>query len=567
MKVLLIQPPVLDFYQTAIRTQPIGLAYIASRLIQNSYEVVILDCMKTDRRRTAPLPKGSSFIKKFYPEGDISPFRLHSAFFHFGMTWDEIAKSVEEINPDVVGVSCQFTPYCNEALKVCSIVKSFNSRIPVVTGGTHASALPETLLKTETVDYIVLGEGEERFLKLLGRIKEEADPSDIEGIGFMQNGSIRINPLKVFIEKLDELPFPARELLDLSRYRVNNEPYTMLVTSRGCPRLCSYCSVKTVMGTEYRIRSSDNIIQEIRYCVERFGINIFDIEDDNFTFDNKRALKILDDICCEFGENRLKLFAMNGLSVASLNKNMLEKMNRAGFQRLDLSMGSSSDSVNRRVNRITSAEKTDSVLKESFKTGLPVTTYTILGIPGQDIDEMIESVVFLTQRPVFIGPSVFYPSPGTEFFDPFINTDFPLLRSTLISAETEQFSRLDIVTLLRLCRWINFIKKQMADDAVPERSIEEIAEKTLPVISGLKEENGVLSIEIKEPLTAGFTGRALTGLFFRNSCFYAVRRIKPGIKNRYLYNFFACKTSGSVIDRFMQNRQDITFRSPVPGQA
>ncbi len=124
MKILLIQPPVRDFYQTPIRTQPIGLAYLAAALEQTGCDVEILDCQVTDQKKSIPVPERFSGITEFYPRGDLSPFRLYSGYHHFGLSYEEIKERIKQSSADVIGISSQFTPYCEEACYHCFPGKS-----------------------------------------------------------------------------------------------------------------------------------------------------------------------------------------------------------------------------------------------------------------------------------------------------------------------------------------------------------------------------------------------------------------------------------------------------------
>ncbi|MCJ7664999.1 MAG: cobalamin B12-binding domain-containing protein, partial [Desulfobacterales bacterium] len=122
MKILLIQPPVRDFYKTSMRTQPIGLAYLAASLRAHGHSVEILDC-RTARKRPIPLPAELAYLQAYYPFDDRSPFKLYSGYYHFGMGWDEIGKRVEASQADVFGISSSFTPYHGEALEIAGIIK------------------------------------------------------------------------------------------------------------------------------------------------------------------------------------------------------------------------------------------------------------------------------------------------------------------------------------------------------------------------------------------------------------------------------------------------------------
>ena len=169
MKIALIQPPIRDFYETSIRTQPIGLAYLAASLKSAGFDVDLLDC-RQKKKTSIPLSPELSYLRDFYPFDDRSPFKLYSGYYHFGMGWREIRQKVEELNADVYGISSSFTPYHQEALEVARIIKAWDKRKIVVMGGAHVSCAPESVLESPWVDYVVLGEGEIRFPLLLRQI-------------------------------------------------------------------------------------------------------------------------------------------------------------------------------------------------------------------------------------------------------------------------------------------------------------------------------------------------------------------------------------------------------------
>jgi radical SAM superfamily enzyme YgiQ (UPF0313 family) len=467
MRILLIQPPIRDFYQTSIRTQPIGLAYLASSLRTHGHEVEILDC-QTGRKRSVSVPPELSYLRNLYPFDDQSPFKLYSGFYHFGMGWDEIRHRIEASNADAFGISSSFTPYHGEALEIARIIKEWEKEKIVVLGGSHASSDPEGVLKSPYVDYVVLGEGEIRLPLLLEKIEtgNKGEIREIDGIGYRENGEIRMNPPHRFVQDLNSLPPPARDLLDLDRYRLRRNRSTMLITSRGCPHRCAYCSAHLVMGSTFRTRSPEAIIEEMRDCRERYGIRVFDIEDDNFTFDQERAKRLLTLIIETFGEGSLELSAMNGVSFASLDKELLRIMKKAGFRTINLSLVSTGILTRERMKRPKGLIDFDRILEEAIPLGLNVIAYGIFGMPGQTIEEMVDTLIYLMGRRVLIGPSIYYPTPGTPLFERCkrekLLPSYPAQwRSSAFPIETPEFSRLDLVTLFRLTRGINFIKEKM----------------------------------------------------------------------------------------------------------
>jgi anaerobic magnesium-protoporphyrin IX monomethyl ester cyclase len=562
MKILLIQPPVRDFYQTPIRTQPIGLSSLAAALVEKNHKVEILDCQVRGRRKKISLPEKFSYIKDFFPEGDLSPFRLYSGFYHFGLSFDEISSQIKKTKPDLVGISCQFTPYVSESISTAAAVKDVKSDVPVVFGGAHASVLPKEVLKSPYVDYVVIGEGERTFADLVEAISEGKSVSDLEGVGYVEDSEIRVNPLKTYISDIDRLSFPARNLLDTEEYKIGQRKCTMLLTSRGCPQGCSYCSVATTMGTGFRTRSPENVIAEMKTCVENHGITAFDIEDDNFTLDLSRAEKVLDLIIDEFGEQIIDLYAMNGLSIFSLTENLLCKMKRAGFKHLDLALGSSSKYLNKEMNRPIDLSHAEVVLKQAAGLGFPVNTYIILGIPGHSLEDMVSSILYLAEKDTFIGPSIFYPSPGTKVYQEMeesgysLNADFSMLRSSLFPVETDGFSRLDLVTLLRVARWINFIKQLLLPDMDLDRLKKTAVSDWHPRDVPLGKENDpkICYLTAREPLAMEEAGKILTAFFLRSKIFFGIRRIRTANKDLYTYQLFPYKTSQRVMDILFKNK-------------
>jgi tRNA A37 methylthiotransferase MiaB len=467
MKILLIQPPIRDFYRTAIRTQPIGLAYLASSLKIHGHEVEVLDC-QTTKKRSVPIPSELSHLKDFYPLDDRSPFKLYSGYYHFGMGWDEIKGRIEGSKADVFGISSNFTPYHGESLEIGKMIKEWDREKIVVMGGAHVSCDPAGVLKSPWVDYAVLGEGEIRLPLLLEQIEKgkKGEAGKIDGMGYRVNGEMRIDPLHSFIQELDALPHPARELLDLDRYRVGKKRSTMIITSRGCPQGCVYCSTHLTMGSSFRARSPEAIIREMIECRHRYGIQVFDIEDDNFTFDKERAKKLMSLIIQNFGADVPELTAMNGVSFASLDEELLGLMKRAGFNTINLSFVSTDLEIKEEMKRPGLAINFKEILSQAERVKLNVIAYAIFGMPGQTVREMVDTLVYLMGRRVLIGPSIYYPTPGTSLFEScreggVLPPHLIQWRSSALPIETKEFNRLDLITLFRLARTVNFIKGRM----------------------------------------------------------------------------------------------------------
>ena len=473
MKALLIQPPIQDFYYTPIRTQPIGLAYIASSLREDGHEVGILDC-RANGKIEIPVPPDLSYLKEFYPSNDRSPFALYRGYYHFGMSWEQIRQEIVRADAGVYGISSGFTPYHGEALTIARIIKEWDASKIVVMGGAHVSADPEGVLKSPLVDYVVMGEGEQRLSLLLRELEKRGRVvAATDGIAYRRNGEMAVPAAGSFIDNLDALPYPARDLLDPDSYRIGKKRSTMIITSRGCPHRCAYCSAHRTMGTTFRTRSPMNIIEEMKECRERYDIQAFDIEDDNFTYDQKRAAEVLRLIIETFGEGRLEMSAMNGVSFASLSGELMGLMKRAGFATVNLSLVSTDRDVRSAMGRPAGAADFSAVLDEAESAGLNVVAYAILGMPGQTIGDMVDTVGYLMGKKVLIGPSIYYPVPGTALFDICRNEEvlppsFSMYRSSAFPVQTSSFDRIDLITLFRLVRVVNFIKGRIDAKMLPE---------------------------------------------------------------------------------------------------
>ncbi len=554
MRILLIQPPIQDFYQTTIRTQPIGLAYLAASLKAHGHEVKILDCQTTEKR-SVPIPSELSYLRDFYPLNDRSPFKLYSGYYHFGMAWDEIRRRIEDSKDDVFGISSNFTPYHGEALEMARMIKEWDRRKIVVMGGAHVSCDPDGVLKSPWVDYAVLGEGEIRLPLLLEQIErgKTEEIGKIDGIGYRVNGEMRINLLRNFVKDLDTLPHPAREMLDLDRYKMNKKRSTMIITSRGCPHGCAYCSAHLIMGASFRTRSAEDIVREMMECRDRYGIQIFDIEDDNFTFDKERAKKLMNLMIETFGEQTFELTAMNGVSFASLDGELLRLMKRAGFQTINLSFVSTDFSLKERIKRPASPIDFNEIMDQAEEVGLHVVAYAIFGMPGQTIEEMVDTLVYLMGKRVLIGPSIYYPTPGTSLFgrcreENILPSHLSQWRSSALPIETREFSRLDILSLFRLARVVNFIKGKMDKGELSEGvTLKELYQIMKDEVKGEKE------VQFNSPMgkSDNVTWMDLLLLLLDKRIFFSLRR-----DTERSLSIFKEETSKKVVGYFFERAWD-----------
>lgn len=459
MKVVLIQPPIQDFYDTDVRLQPIGLCYLkaAVKRYLPGVEVIIKDYHQGFGRRTVPLPGALRYLYDYYPVADKSPFSSFHQYYHFGRSFDEIEADVAGMKPDLVGISSLFTPYYREALEVAARVK-IRLAVPVVIGGSHASAAPASLLASPHVDYVIRGEGERAFVEFLRFLRGQKRIDEVPNLGYKKDGHLHFNPIGDNFP-LDELPFPDLSDFSPSSYDLGGKPLTFMITSRSCPHKCSFCSVHTTFGNNYRLRSLDNVLEEIELRYTQ-GYRVIDFEDDNLTYYKSTFKELCRRLITRFPRREVEFVAMNGLSYLSLDEELLELMHRAGFSHLNLALVSSDKTVRETTKRPHTLTAYLAVVHKAFQLGFKIVSYQILGLPHESLASMIQTMAFNARLPVLLGTSPFYRVPDAPIARGMNLTeeDYVRARLTAMAVETREFSREDIYTLFITTRIINFVK-------------------------------------------------------------------------------------------------------------
>jgi radical SAM superfamily enzyme YgiQ (UPF0313 family) len=459
MKVLLIQPPVQDFYDTDVCLQPIGLAYLKAAVNKHlsGVDVTIKDYHAGRGRRTVAIPKELLYLRDYYSIADKSPFSTFDRYYHFGSSFDGIEREIVELKPDVVGISSLFTPYYREVLEIAARVKK-HLDVPVVVGGSHASAAPESMLASSSVDYVVRGEGEKPLVELLRYLRGENGIASVPNVSYKRNGRHCSNPMGENFP-VDELPFP--DLSDASplAYQFAGKPMTFMITSRSCPHKCSFCSVHTTFGTNYRRRSLENVVEEIELRYQQ-GYRVIDFEDDNLTYYKKTFKELCRRLIAGFPDREMTFVAMNGISYLSLDDELLELMYQAGFSHLNLALVSSDKTVRETTKRPHTLEAYLKIVRKAHALGFKVVSYQILGLPNESLESMIQTLACNAQLPVLLGASPFYRTPdapiarGLELGE----TDYVQARLTAMAVETDGFNRDEIYTLFVTTRILNFLK-------------------------------------------------------------------------------------------------------------
>lgn len=407
MKVLLIYPPItlhkLDV-SSSVKAVLIGLGYIGSVLQKAGYQVKILDCLKSSHYN----------------------YSINANFRRSGLSDAQILNEIESFQPDVVGVSCMFTSYFKDAHNVAKIVKEYNKDILVVFGGAHTSTFPEAVMKDDNVDVTVIGEGEITICEVLDASKNKRNFDGIKGIIYRVNGKIKKERPRNFIQNLDDIPFPAWELLekDLETIKQENrknkflirKPVGQLLSSRGCPKNCYFCSVKLIWKRKWRARSAKNIVDEIEFLKNKYGYREFHFVDDNSSVSKKR----MHEICDELLKRKLnvKLATPTGIAIDTLDKEILEKMKRAGFYRFCFGIESGDQETQRIIKKRIDLNGAKEVISQANKLGFWTSGTFIIGFPHETMKEIKATIDFAKESNMDFA--IFYllwPQPGTEVYE------------------------------------------------------------------------------------------------------------------------------------------------------
>ncbi|HOL62627.1 MAG TPA: radical SAM protein, partial [Elusimicrobiales bacterium] len=368
-------------------TQPLSISYIASFLIKNGYSVKIID---NDIENLTPI---------------------------------DLETRIRQFNPISVGITVS-TSSTNTAIEIAKIVKKINGEIKVIAGGIQPTILPHILLKNNEIDICVMGEGEITSLELLRAIKYNRDISEINGIAYKKNGEIKITEPRKLIDNLDELPIPAYELLPMNRYtlpasrRLTSYPIASVITSRGCPYLCKFCSHNTVFKNKVRFRSPENVLEEMKYLRKKFDVREFVFWDDSILLDKNRAIKIFNMIKKELPD----IYFTCSSRVDHINEGIAKLMYEAGCRMILFGAESGSQKILDSINKQITVGQTIKAVEICRNNKIMSFCSFIIGTPEETKETLEETRRFVLKLdPDFAIFTIFTPLPGSYYFNRLIN--------------------------------------------------------------------------------------------------------------------------------------------------
>ena len=360
------------------QSPPINLLYVASVLVQENHQVTFLDALAEQRT-----------IKEI---SDTAQKNEVIIFSTASMTFSEdiqILREIKKVNPSIISIIF----------------------------GSHPTFMPESTLSEDSVDIIVRREPEYIIRDLINSLdSHDGSWKKVPGIGYRQDGQIILNELYPLIENLDELPFLMRELLpgntDYFNPLVKKMPYTTMMTSRGCPARCTFCTAPFFYGNKIRSRSVDNILSELE-LIQQQGYKEVWFRDETFTAFKKRNI----DLCNGMLLRGIRLSWMCNARVGSVDRETLVLMKKAGCHLIKIGVESGVQKILDTIGKGITIDQTRDIFRITRETGVDTHAHMMLGCPGET-DQTIRTTIDFVKEidPSTVSFGICTPYPGTELF-------------------------------------------------------------------------------------------------------------------------------------------------------
>jgi len=329
----------------------------------------------------------------------------------------DLESAIRLYAPDIVGISA-LTHESGAIPWIAECVKQVNANTPVLLGGPHATAYPKKAIEIPGVDYLVVGEGEIVAGRLIERLLNRRDVSDLKGIVYKKDDRIVSTGRGDFIQDLNDLPMPAYDLIPIDAYgkfdrmsRLGPGKYMSVFSSRGCPYHCIYCH--NIFGKMFRCRSAESLFNEIKHLHDTYGIRDFEIMDDIFNLDRERLI----DFCDRIIASGMKVtFAFpNGLRADLLDEQQLTRLRQAGTVFIGFAVETGSPRLQKVIKKNIQLEKIKKNIEIAHSLRIHAHGFFMVGFPGETREEMKMTVDFmLSTRLHTIALFIVMPFEGTE---------------------------------------------------------------------------------------------------------------------------------------------------------
>lgn len=377
----------------------LGMLYVAAVLRDHGHQVAVLNAdyeNRTDYLDQTEIFKGYDRYKN-----------IHEDTEHY--IWNDTVKEVLAHNPDYLGIT-MFTANYKAARIIAGKVKKANPAIRVVIGGVHPTLAPKETLSAPEFDFVIAGEGEQVMLRLVNGDRIES----IEGLGFKKGDAMIVNPTSNEIVDLDKIPFPARDLIINPR---DNTDFGQLVTGRGCPFSCTYCASPAMWSKKkVRLRSVDNVMDELVLITKQYPHNVIYFEDDTFTMQKNRTM----DLCKRIIDEGLNIKWKCDTRADCVSDELVKLMKEAGCICMKIGVESGSEKILKMINKRVTKDvllKASRIIKSH---GIPLTIYLMTGFPDETDEDLRETIRFAHEIDAnYYSLSIAAPYFGTKIYNEF----------------------------------------------------------------------------------------------------------------------------------------------------
>ncbi len=374
----------------------------------------------------APPPIGlmylAAYLRKMRPDQDtIEVLDGRSEL----PTDDQVAQTLERVQPDLVGITA-FTMEGETAHRYAALAKRHCPDCVTVIGGPYGTSDAAAALADQNVDFTARGEGELTLLHLVERLEKNEPIAGLDGLAYRQNGSVVPGTFPELIENLDEIPYPAWDLINLESYfvegrvrRLTNPIQSRLrgisiFSTRGCPYRCTYCH--NVFGKKLRKRSVENVLGEIRWLVERFKIEEIEFIDDVFNLDRARGKAICDGII-QAGWN-LRLSFPNGLRADQMDEELIDKLRAAGTYRINYAVESGTPRIQKMIRKNLNLERAREIINYTAEKGISTGGFFMLGFRDETEEEAWNTIRYALKTKLHTASFfILTPFPNTPMYE------------------------------------------------------------------------------------------------------------------------------------------------------
>ncbi len=358
----------------------------------------------------------ASYLRKHHPEVKIKIFDLMLE----RAPEESIISDLKDFSPQLVGIHAMHFQ-ARSLHRLAQLVKENLKEVVVIAGGPYPTSEPQTVLKDKNIDLAVRGEGEITFLEVFERLRSGRDFSGVKGCAWLKGDELVIEPEREPISDLDQLPFPAWDLIDLKRFfdwkiltqndiRWRKEVATIF-TSRACPYGCIFCH--NMFGKKFRARSPENVLEEIRLLYHQYGVREIHFIDDCFNFDMERAKRIFQMII-EQGFD-LKLAFPNGIRGDRLDEELVDLMKLAGTYKVNFGIESGSERIQKLIRKNLDLKKIKKNIEMVAKKGIFTHGFFMMGFPSEKKEDIKMTIDFATSSQLHTaGFALLSPFPGTK---------------------------------------------------------------------------------------------------------------------------------------------------------